>query len=247
MSRGFAFPLLLLGSLLRADGLGDLRSALARLNGREAIRATVEYRFWSRQGDDKKPVITEGRATSLVEEGPQGLRMSWSRPVIQAAVEEARAQAKDPEKPASTRRAIEGLKAVDVCDYLDGADELLRTLEGAQQLEEKSEPWQGKPAKLLLIKLAPRLSRRDQKYVKELEATAKIWVGADGLPLGAETRMHMKGRALLVITFEQQSRGTFQFLRSGNRLVVVHHTQESSGSGGGEQGSTRSSVDLRLE
>ncbi len=238
--------LLLVGGLLQADSLGDLKVALSHMNGQEPIKASVDYQFWSKQGDEKKPVITEGKANSLVEDGPQGLRMSWSRALIQTAVQEAKAQAKDPEQKGATRRAIEGLKAVAVNDYLSGAEELLRTLDQGELIEEKNEAWQGKPAKLLRFKLMPKLSKQDQKYVKELEATAKVWIGADGLPLAAETQTHMKGRALLVISFEQQAQETFQFARSGNRLVVIHYTQESRGSGGGERGQTKTVVSLKL-
>jgi hypothetical protein len=238
--------LFLIGGLLQADSLADLKGMLSRLNGQESVKASVDYQFWSKQGDDKKPVITEGKATSFVEDGPSGLKMSWSHALIQTAAQEARAQAKDPEKKASTRRAIEGLKAVAVSDYLNGAEELLRTLEQGQLIEEKSEAWQGKAAKLLRFKITPKLSKQDQKYVKELEATAKVWIGADGLPLAAETQVHMKGRALLVISFEQVQKESFQFVRSGNRLVVVHHTQESSGSGGGERGQNKTLVSLKL-
>ena len=236
--------LLLATGLLRADALADLKGTLSRLNGQDPMKASVTYQFWSRQGDDKKPVVTEGKANAFVEEGPQGLKMSWSRALLQAAAQEARAQAKDPEQRASTRRAIEGLKAVEVSDYLSGAEELLRTLEQGQLLDEKAEAWQGKPAHLLRFKLTPKLSKQNQKYVKELVATASVWVGADGLPLAAETQTHMKGRALLVISFEQDQKESFQFARVGNRLVVTHHTAESRGSGGGEQGQSKTVVTL---
>jgi hypothetical protein len=236
--------LLLAAGLLQADALADLKSALARLNGQDPVKVSVEYQFWSRQGDDKKPVITEGKSTTFVEDGPQGLRMSWSRALIQTAVQETKAQAQDPEKKASTRRAIEGLKAVEVCGYLNGAQELLSTLEQGQVTEERNEAWQGKPARLLCIKLTPKLSKQDQKYIKELEATAKVWIGADGLPLAAETQTRMKGRAMVVITFEQKEQEAFSFTRLGNRLLVIHHTKESSGSGGGEQGQTKTVVTL---
>lgn len=238
--------LLLAGSLLQADTLSDLKGTLLRLNGQDPVKASVDYQFWSKQGDDKNPIITEGKATTFVEDGPQGLKMSWNRALIETAVQEAKAQAKDPEKRASTRRAIEGLKAVEVSDYLNGAEELLRTLEQGQLTEEKAEAWQGKPAKRLQFKLTPKLSKQDQKYVKELDASATIWVGADGFPLAAETQTRMKGRALLVISFEQQRKESFQFARVGNRLVVVHHAQESSGSGGGERGQSKTIVTLHL-
>jgi hypothetical protein len=236
--------LLLACGLLRADALAELKSALAHLNGQEPVRVSVDYQFWSRQGEDKTPIISEGRSAAFVEENPQGLKMSWSRALLQAAAQEAKAQALDPEKRASTRRAIEALKAVEVSDYLNGAPELLRTLEQGQLLEDKAEAWQGKPARLLSFKLTPKLSKQNQKYVKELEATAKVWVGTDGMPLAAETQLRMKGRALVVISFEQKEQEFFAFQRVGNRLMVIHHTKESSGSGGGEKGQTKTMVTL---
>ena len=238
--------LLLLGTLLRADALGDLRDALARLDGQSPVKASVEYQFWSRQGDDKQPVVTEGRAAATVEDGPQGLRMSWAPDLLKAAAREAQAQATDPEAKAPTRQALEGLRALTVRDALHGAEALLRALDQAQLVEAREDTWQGRPARLLRLKISPRLSRQDRKYVKEMEASAQVWVGADGLPLAAETQVHLKGRAFLVISFEQQERETFQFAHSGGRLVVVHHTKESSGSGGGERGQRKSVVTLHL-
>jgi len=236
--------LFLVSGLLQADALSDLKSTLARLNGQDPIKASVDYQFWSKQGDEKKPVITEGKATTFVEDGPQGLQMSWKRTLIQTAMQESKARAKDPEKKATTRRAIEGLKAIEVSDYLNGAEELLQTLEQGQLVEEKDEAWQGKPAKLLRLKLIPKMSKQDQKYIKEIEASAKVWIGPDGMPLAAETMTRMKGRALFVISFEQQQLNAFTFTRIGNRLVVIHHTQESSGSGGGEHGQSKTVVTL---
>ncbi|GLH74870.1 hypothetical protein GETHLI_33720 [Geothrix limicola] len=239
-------PCLLVCAVMHADALSDLRGALARLNGQEPVKANLVYQFWSQQGDDKQPVVTEGRANSQVEDGPQGLKICWNRSLIQTAAQEARAKALDPEKKTPTRRAIEGVKAIDVAEYLNGSDELLRTLDQAQLIEEKAETWQGRPARLLSLKVTPRLGQRDKKYVKELEATAKIWIGADGLPLASETQVHMKGRALLVISFEQNQKQEYRYVRAGNRLVVVHHVDESSGSGGGEKGQTKTVVDLSL-
>lgn len=239
-------PLLLACSLMQADTLADLRGTLARLNGQEPVKANIHYQFWSQQGDDKKPVITEGKANSQAEDGPQGLKLSWSRSLIQTAAQEARAKALDPEKKTPTRRAIEGLKAIDVAEYLNGSEELLRTLDQAQVLEDRADTWQGKPARLLSLKLTPHMGQQEKKYVKELEATAKVWIGADGLPLAVETRVHVKGRALLVISFEQNQKQEYQFSRSGNRLIVVHHVDESNGSGGGEKGQTKTVVDLNV-
>lgn len=238
--------LLLAGGLLQADSLSDLKGTLARLNGQEPVKASVDYQFWRKQGEEKSASITEGRATTLVEDGPQGLKLSWSRALIQTALQEAKAQIKDPEKKDATRQAIQGLRALMVSDYLNGAEDLLQTLEQGQLTGETSEAWQGKPAKLLQFKITPKLSKQNQKYVKELEATAKVWIGADGIPLALETQMHMKGRAMLVISFEQREKAAYHFTRIGNRLVVVHHARESSNSGGGERGESKIVVTLHL-
>jgi len=239
-------PLLLACTLAQADALSDLKGTLSRLNGQEPVKATVVYQFWSQQGDDKKPIITEGKATSTVEDGPQGLKISWSRGLLQTAAQEVRAKAQDPEKKTPTRRAIEGLKAMEVAEYLNGSEELLRTLEQAQVLEDKPDTWQGKPARLLTLKLVPRLGQQEKKYVKEMEATAKVWIGADGVPLAAQSQVHVKGRALLVISFEQNQKQEYHFARAGNRLVVIQHVDESRGSGGGEKGQTKTVVNLSL-
>ncbi len=239
-------PLLFACSLVQADTLSDLKGTLAKLNGQEPVKANVVYQFWSQQGDEKKPVITEGKANSTVEDGPQGLKISWSHGLIQAATQEARAKAQDPEKKTPTRRAIEGLKAVEVADYLNGSEELLRKLEQATVIDEKADTWQGKPARLLSLKLTPKLAADQKKYVKELEASAKVWIGADGVPLAVETKVHVKGRALLVITFEQNEKHEYHFARSGNRLVVVHHVNEENGSGGGEKGQTKTVMNLNV-
>jgi hypothetical protein len=239
-------PLFFLASLLPADTLSDLKGTLARLNGQEPVKASVDYQFWSRQGDEKKPVVTEGKATTLVEEGPQGLKLSWSRGILQAAAQEAKAQAMDPEKSTPIRRAIEAMKAVEVSDYLNGAEDLLRTLEQSQLLEEKAEAWQGKPARLLQLKFSPRMGQQQRRYIKEMNATVKVWVGVDGLPLAAVSQVNMKGRALLVVSFEQQQKEEFHFARAGNRLLVVHHAKENNGSGGGEKGQSKSVMNLNL-
>ncbi len=238
--------LLFAGTLLRADGLTDLTSALARLGGQAPIKAMATYQFWSSQGKPSQPVITQGQASCSVEEGPQGLQMAWSRPLLQTAAQEASAQARDPEQKTPTRKAIAGLQPLDLWDCLNGAAALGRTLEGAQELDEKAADWQGKPARLLDLKLAPRLSRQDRKYVKDMQATAKVWIGLDGTPLAAQTDMHMKGRAMLVISFEQQSHEDYTFARVGQRLVVLRHSESSSGSGAGQQGASKTVTTLQV-
>ncbi|MBI4912720.1 MAG: hypothetical protein HY823_08275 [Acidobacteria bacterium] len=231
---------------LRGDALGDLRKALQGLRGLEPVKGNLEYQFKSRQGDPKAPRESQGKAAAWVEEDPSGLRIQWSRALLDQSQEEALARVKDPEKEAPTRRAMSNLDPAEVTEVLNAGAGLLRALEGAQVLEERAEAYQGQAARFLSVKLQPRLSKRDQKYVKESQAQGRIWVGSDGLPLAAQFETSMKGRAFLVVSFEQREKSESRFARVGGRLVTTYHRSERSGSGGGESGQTTSTTTLVL-
>ena len=234
------------GGALRGDALADLRGTLQGLRGHDAVKGGLDHQFWSRQGDPKSAKESQGKVGAWVEEDGGGLRIFWPRQVLDQADREARARAKDPEKEAPTRRAMAGLSPTDVAEYLGAAEAMLRELESAQVTEDKSEPYQGRPARCLTLKVEPRLSGRDRKYVKELHAKAKVWLGPDGVPLGAEREMSMKGRAFLVISFEQKEKEELRFTKVGDRLVTTYRHAVRSGSGGGESGQSSSTTTLAL-
>jgi hypothetical protein len=233
-------------SLLRADSGSELKSTLARLTGREPVKARVELDISSGDTDAVKPAGAIGTVTAAVEDGPEGMKILWNRAVMTTADEEHRAQIRNPEAKTPTRRAMDGLSASRLSDYLDAAPELLRTLDEAVFVEEKAETWEGQPARLLAFKLTPRMDERTRKMIKELDATVRIWIGADGFPLAAERRMQLKGRAYLVISFESTESEEFHFKHIGDRLVVVRHVKESSGSGGGQNNHQKTIANLTL-
>ncbi|WP_306599076.1 hypothetical protein [Geothrix sp. 21YS21S-2] len=235
-------PILILCALtlpLAADGLDALRARLQKPAGAEALKASVQLESWNRRGDEKKPVISQGRATAWAECGPQGIRLSWGRDLLAQALQEARLRTEDPEKTTPTREAMAGLDALSLQNYFDPGPQLLQDLDKATLLEERPDTLDGRALKLLSLKLEPRMGARDRKYVKELDATAKVWVDAEGLPVAAETRVKLRGKALLVISFSSEQHDAYRFARVGGRLVTVHHLHESSGSGGGESGQSR--------
>ena len=223
----------LICSLVRADSLVDLKTTLARLNGHDPVKAATTFTYWNRTGDDKAPVIEEAKISAVAEDGPQGLKITWGRDLIQQVTAEMRAQTENPEKKSPTRQAMDELNAIRLNDYLNTAPGLLLKLAHAQLMKEDADTWRGQPVRLLLFKLTPPLSEHDRKYIKELEVTAKVWLGADGIPLAAETKSRIKGRALLVITFEVEEDEAFDFAQVGRRLVIVRHVKESHNSGAG--------------
>lgn len=231
----FLLALLLACSAARADALTDLRTTLASVPSPGPVRAAVS--FETSRGKD-------GQVTATVEDAPDGLHVLWPRAVVDAAVAEEGARAKDPNAPTRTRRTMDALNATVLNDYLNAAGMLLRHLAAAELVDEKAESWQGKPARVLTIKLAPPLSEKDRKYIKEMSVVGKIWIGGDGWPVAAEQVVDVKGRALLVISFAQHEKQEFRFARAGGRLVAIYHLKESEHSGGGEHGTERSLATL---
>ena len=229
---------------LAATGLDALRTQLARPQGVDALKATVDYQTWSKSGDAKKPVISQGKATAWVEAGPQGLKLFWPRDVVRQALQEAKAKSEDPEKTTPTRSAMTGLDVLKLQNYFEPSAQLLQDLDQAKVLEEHPDTLDGKPCTLLVLKLEPRIPERERKYVKELEATAKVWVGGDGLPLAADLRTKVRGKIFLLISFSSDEHDEFRFGRINGHLVTLHHLSESTGSGGGESGQTRKVSDL---
>ena len=233
-------------SLLRADPLLELKSALARLGGRDPVKVCVDCQSWVLNGDANQPEGGCDKATALVEAGPEGLRISWSRALMEKAAEEGRVQARDPDKKTPTRRAMDVLSATRLNNYLNAAPDLLAKLEQAECIEDKADTLDGRPVRRLTFKLNPQLNEHSRKVIKEIDATTRIWIGADGLPVAAENRVRLKGRVLLVITVESLETEEFRFRRAGDRLVIVRHVRETKGSGGGENNHQETIANLTL-
>lgn len=228
-----ALPLFLALGLvlpLEASGLDDLRSALQRLQGGDPVKAALEHSFWRQTTDDKKPMVSQGQATAQVEDGPAGLRMTWSRATLDQAAKELAVQEREPDRPAPTRLALKNLDPVETAEALDHAGALLRDLAQAQLQEERSEGWHGRPARLLVLKLTPSLPANQRKYLKELKVEAKVWLGADGLPLAFSSTVAFKGSRML-IRFEGGSSQEREFAKVGRRLVVTRASTEDRSAG----------------
>lgn len=240
-------PILLLSLALPigATGLDDLRSSLQKLQGAEPVKATLDHSFWRQTMDDKKPVISQGKVTAQLEDGPQGLKVTWGRGTLQQAAKELAAQEREPDRPAPTRTALRNVDPLEVGEALNHAEALLRDLAQAQVQEEKADTWQGKPARLLVLKLTPKIPESQKKYLKELKVDAKVWVGADGLPLAFSSSVSYKGSRMF-ISFEGGNTQELQFTRIGNRLVAVRTTSEDRNSGFGASSQTKKTTTLTV-
>lgn len=230
---------------LGANGLDDLRTALQKLQGPEPVKATLDHTFWRQTTDDKKPTISQGKVSAQIEDGPLGLKVSWGRATLLQALRELAAQEREPERTTPTRTALRNMDPLEAAESLNHAEALLRDLAQAQLQEEKTEPWQGRPARLLVLKVTPRLPENQRKYLKEFKAEAKVWVGADGLPLAFSSTVAYKGSRMF-ISFEGGSTQELQFARVGGRLVLTRSSSEDRNSGFGASSQTKKTTTVTV-
>lgn len=231
----------------RADGLADLRAALARPQGSVAIRGLLKAETASRQGEAADAEEDRGLAQVQFEDGPPGLRLLFSRDTLQRVEQEERSQQRDPKARTPT---LTGLKALDVNELrgmLSPTAALLALLDEATLKAEVTEAWNGQPARRLSFELGlGKLRERDRKYIKKYEGTLDIWIGAEGWPLALRQQTQASGRAFLVVSFEMRSREEQVFLVAGERLVVVRRESQGSGAGAGEKGESRVVREVQL-
>lgn len=234
---------LVLTTIAGADTRSDLESALRSLGGHDPIRARIDFELFNWASDAKSPPVNGGRACALVDATEAGLSIHWDRHQLDEATRP------DPESAAtadSARRAMAALSVPQVLTYLNIARDISSVIDGAEVTGEERAELNGQEVRLLTFKLDPKLDAKNRKYIKEIEATARIWIGADGIPLAAERSHRLKGRAMLVISFEAEESERFEFARAGDRLVVTRHSKEGRGSGAGESNKHKSTATLTI-
>jgi hypothetical protein len=231
-----------------ADGVADLKAALARLPGTSPVKASIEATTWSRAGEGKEKDEQHGYAAIEIEEGPRGLQLRYARELMQRAEDEERAHAQDPNAPTPAGNAMGALGASEVRRLIGAAPALARAIDQASFTGERVEPYEGRPARRLSFTLGiDALGAKDRKYVKTFEGALDVWIDSDGTPLASRARRKLSGRALLVISFDVGNDEDHVYAVTGDRLVSVRRELRSSGSGAGEKGESRTVHTVKLQ
>jgi hypothetical protein len=213
------FALLLSGPLLLADGLADLKAALQAQPVPTKIRVKVESENLAREsGKD-----TVERRTALVEDGPEGTT------VLEDSQKAAGAQVPEALKKGSTHPG--GRKGRGAYhDELRPTENLLEQLKTARLLEEKTEAYEGRPARRLKLALDLDLDAETREHLKRAEHEATVWIGADGLPLAVTHRIEIKTRVLLLASVWTKIDIRLRFQRAQDRLLVLDEQADVQGS-----------------
>jgi hypothetical protein len=218
----------------RVDALAELRAALAKLNGREPIHATIETQVFSETKEDGKTIPEQGKGTIQVEDGPEGLRVTFPVAFLERGAEEARQHRADPERPTPTQTVLREINATDLSEALSFAGSLATRISHAKLTLERPEAVAGRPAKLVVLTAPLAVPEAERKHIKDSKVTLKVWLSPDGVPLVAESLTEIKV-GLLFLTFTTESRDHWDLVRVGNRLVVTRRHQETNGAGLGQE------------
>ncbi len=224
------FFLLAAPTLLLADGLADVRATLQKLQSDQPLRARVEIKIRRLGGESDKQKQSQATSSIIVESGPQGLTLSWSPEQIKQSRKAAWAQTIDPDAPKTDLATLRALAAGDALNLLDAADPLRRGLEKAVLREDKRDTYQGKAARLLIFKVELGLDEEERKALKSSDATMKLWLDGDGVPLAMERDIQARFSKFFV-GFRLHEHETREFQPAGGRLVVTRASKDTSGSG----------------
>ena len=232
-------------ALLFADGLADVRATLQKLQSDQPLRARVEINTRRLGGESDKQKQSQATSSLIVESGPQGLTLSWSPEQIKQSRKAAWTQTANPDAPKSDLATLKALAAGEALNLLDAADPLRRGLEKAVLQEERRDTYQGKPVRLLVIKVDLGLDEEERKALKSSEAILKLWLDGEGVPLAMERDIQARFSKFL-IGFRVHEHETREFQRAGGRLVVTRASNDSSGSGFGHSDESHTTTTVTL-
>lgn len=240
--RAIALLLLLAGaaSASRADGLEDLRAALARLHPATPVKGRADLQAWHRVGDGGDAAETRAQAGAGLEDGPPGLQVTYARALLAKLDDERRARAADPEAKTPTVDAMSELQLDDLQRLANAAQVLQRLVERSRFVGEKPQAWNGRPARLLsFASSVDSLSARERKYVKSFEGGVDVWVAADGTPLASRQHSLLHGRAYVVVSFDVTQDEQCVYAVANDRLVMARRETHLVSSGLGDRDERR--------
>ncbi len=240
--------LLMAAGAARADGLADLKAALARSGAAAPLKALAETHTWRKLGEGKDAEEESGQASVAVEESARGLGVTYSRPTLARVEGELRAKGKNPNSKTPTLDALAELDTRDMLALTSAAAGLARRIERDAYQGERADAWQGKPARLLTFE-APitSLSERERKYAKKFLSQLDVWIAPDGAPLASRARMTMSGRAFVVVSFEATHEEDSVYAVAVDHLLVTRRESHDRSAGAGERDERKVVTTLQVQ
>jgi hypothetical protein len=220
-------------AVLASGGLDDVKAALERLPADKPVHAELKVTRWQRITGGKEPNETTGGVTFHVSDGKTGPTLHCSVGMLH-------------EKAANIIGATSLMR---VHKLLDAAPELKEQLVKAELVSEEGSTWQGRPARLLKVKLGPESFKKDGANGASIQATlgsASVWIAEDGTPLAAEISTDLEA-GVLMIKATTHIRIAREYGVVNGRLVVMKDTEETQADAVGHGLQAKQVSELKLD
>jgi len=235
---------LVLVAALAGDVLTDLRGTLNQFAATAPARGVFEVESTSNDSDD--PHAFQGKASVGFEIDDAGLRVIYPKATLLQASQEGRAEASDPDRQTPVRSGVGRVHALQLADLLNASSMLTTELLSAQLIEAKTAAYRGKAARLVALKLSPKLSKGESKHVKRIDSTLSVWLGDDGAPMAAERTISVKA-SFMLMSFEHNQTEKWEYARSGDRLIAVRYEENEKSGGMGQHSASHVIETVRLQ
>jgi hypothetical protein len=220
-----------------ADTIADIRAAITSLQATTPARATIEMQRFRKAVGRFANNQSAGDIFVNVSADSTGLQLVFPPELLDKAAREALEHESDPKRPTPSRSAISEIDATSVAESLDFRAPLLRLLSIATVQAESPVVWRGAPARLVVMKLTPKLWKEATSIwnVRFSEDRLNVWIGSDNMPLAAE-RVQRGTAGFLFLRGEMSSHESWTFAHVADRLVVARYENSFAGSGFGQKG-----------
>jgi hypothetical protein len=226
---------LLTAAPLFADPLTDVRSALARFNGRDAVRVAYELQQSvaneGKFGNDK----FNGKVAIEISGDASGYHLIVPQPLLEQIEREQIARDHNPKLTTPTANALSEIDTVEAAEVIDLAPRLTRLIEGAKVVSDASGTWAGKPARVVILRAQDRIDPDDAGKMKIAENKVTLWLDAENVPLAVE-HMFAGKFSFLFLKGEMRQKKSWHLARAGNRLIRARYELTSTSSGMGQKG-----------
>jgi len=229
-----------------ADTIGDLKSAVNRLEAKQPVRATYATELAVKTAGRFANEKTERNVSVEVVQDASGVSITIPQALIDKASQEAHSRSGEWDNAA--RNAIASISSINVVEALDFSDSLMGMLNYGAVIEEMRVAFRGRTARLLVLKLSqpPRTKNGIQiGSVKVDQDRLNVWVGDDNLPLAAE-RIQKTTGGFMIFHADSASRTSYTFAHTADRLILTRLETSVSGSGMGQNVDTSSVQTMTL-
>ena len=230
-----------------ADGLTDLKRAIAQLKEPTAFTAQISADLKSTNTEGDEQINKEGKTSFHIQQTNAGLQIHYDNTLLQQIDAETQEKQKNPATKTPTTEAMNRFNYSELSTLLYPVRDIERDLERAVFKHEEQVTYEGKPARLLHLTIPlDNLPSEERRNLKKYKTNLKIWIDENGIPLASSSKGKGSGRVMLVIGFEFHFDVNKTYSRIGNRLLTTTLNLTSGGGGAGMTGNETINATLKL-